>query len=196
MGLKFLVSAFLVLGSGQQALAAREDDAKYIVLRIMPESKFDKARDHFALMYADVYAKMLRERSIKIIDREGFAKLLPPSISDGQVSLLRERVVKHCLSKFSDEELVALARTLKSLPEDLHSLPQSHFDEEALVLKASMAVAICYAFAIGGVSNQLKQSGERPPTVFLPKILEDNSIVSFPNRIVKQSVIAEFKKQE
>lgn len=194
MGLKLLVTAFLIFTSSQQALADRGGDEKYVMQRFTANNFFEKYRDHFILAYVDVYANMLRERSIKVLDREGFARLLPPSIADGQVALHRNFVETQCLNKFSNEEVLKLAQTLKKYPQDPNA-SQKTPDDDGLVLRAMLSVTMCALFGSGTIVDHMKQNGERPPTAYLPKILRDSSIVSFPNRIVQQSAIAEFSKK-
>lgn len=195
MGLKLLAAALLVLGSGQQALADRADDVKFVMQRFTANNFLEDYRDHFVLAYVDVYANMLRKRSIKVIDREGFARLLPASLADEQVALHRTSVEKQCLNKFSDEEVSKLAQTFKKYPEDTNA-SQTIPDEDGLVLKAMLSVNLCALFGSGTIVDHMKQNGERPPTAYLPKILGDRSIVSFPNRIAQQSAIAEFSKKK
>lgn len=191
MRLRILFATITALAYGPQASASPNDEVKYIINHFLTDETLERARSSIALAYVSLYADLLNEKSIKVVDRERFSEMLPTSLTDSQLQLLRSRAEERCLEKFSADELSEVVQSIRQNPDGLHPPIE---DLGNIRVTAEMAVIVCYMFKLSNLRVSLIRSDERPPTAYLIDVLEADGIVFFPNRIVRQTVISEFRK--
>jgi hypothetical protein len=199
MRLRLLITAIALLAQGQPVSASPEDDIAFIVDYVVTKDLIDPVRDQVAVAYTDLYADFLQEKkSIKILDRDRFAALLPEALTNNAVILLRKLAAKTCFRRDSVEQISETAEKVRQISAE-SKLPLGTITLKMPLQKSEIRtndvgrVGVCTAFLIARLGEEIKASGEIPPLSHLADILEQENIASFPNRIVQRDVIAEFR---
>jgi|GEM_PF-2643781 len=190
--MRFLVSVIFVVSLifGQNVGASPREDAEYIAETIFSENNRAKRLQIIAGLYADFFAEQLKVNSVKVVDLQRFAEMIPVSVTEPWDTRWRKTYVDGLLKIRSDTELIQIATALRRLTEERGTTQIDHatiFSVEGLY---------GFGFQLSGVTINFEIRAsllELNDAPYLADILETDGIFHFPNRIWRKDLIAKIR---
>jgi hypothetical protein len=187
----------LTMAVGQPVLASPEVDAKLIAAAMVRTEKFHQGmRAGLAEIAAGQLSHILSERSVKIRDQDRLIALMPDLYTGELADGIERKLDESLLQDFSPDELATLAAY--HLRVSLDPLADGQLKPTTAALqgtdptldRAKTMAGFTLLGIVTGVRLTLKLDLKAP---YIADILVVNGVFEFPNRIVRQNIIREFR---
>ena len=181
---------FVTIMFGQIVGASPQEDAEYIAGIVFSENNRAKRLQTIAGLFAGFFAEQLKVNSVKVVDLQRFAEMIPVSVIEQWDMRWRKIYVDGLLKIKSDTELVQIATALRRLTEERGTTQIDHatiFSVEGLY---------GFGFQLSGVTINFEIRAsllELNDAPYLADILETDGIFHFPNRIWRKDFIAKIR---
>lgn len=212
MRLNFIPMTISLWMAAQAASASPESDADFIASYIMSDDLKLYAHEFVKNSYARELASELRERSVRVIDYEGFAELLPDELADPHVERIQMAAKRQILQAMKPESLERLADYLRNRPLEEQDAPDA-IEDEPVTLKeftqelsrlvedekfkneiTDQILLMHSGVALLALMMSETQSIEAELNApYMAEILETDGVFTFPNRIVRKDLIREIR---
>ncbi len=190
--MRLLVSLIIAVSLmfGQIVVASPRDDAENIARFMISESNRASNLQNIASQYVLFLTRELGKHSVRVVDSERFAEMLPENEIEPWLVRLQEIYVDRLLEIIEPAKLAQLANGVRVLAENTD--PSQTADGKDFGVAIIVSTAWVASFSV--LIQEIKQS---PPNLYeapyLADILETDGIVQFPNRIWRKDLIAKIR---
>jgi len=190
--MRFLVSVVFVVSLmfGQNIEASPREDAEYIAGIVFSENNHAKRLQTIAGLFAGFFAEQLKVNSVKVVDLQRFAEMIPVSVIEPWDTRWRKIYVDNYLKSYTDAELVQIATALRRLIEESGTTQIDY----ATIFSVEGFDGL--DFSLSGVIINFEIRASLPKlndAPYLADILETDGIFHFPNRIWRKDFIAKIR---
>lgn len=190
--------------------SAANTDAEYLADCMVGQGLGTTVRDAAQTAYTLKLTELLLEKSVRVLDGDKLAGLIPEEIADEQVATVRQGVLSNLSGSFDEDELGKMAEFLRSgAPcfddtqpvQDAPSRPVSLEDwtkdvRKTLTSDAFKIESVLTAAIVGQVIQQVSSTIQVEVDLsapFVPDLLETNGLFAFPNRIYRKDLITQLR---
>ena len=190
--MRFLVSVIFVVSLifGQNVGASPREDAEHIAEIMFSESNHAPNLRKIADQYVFFLTRKLGEHSVKVVDSERFAEMLPEIVIEPWLVRWQELYTDRLSEKIKPAELAQIANSVRVMANKTG--PSQTADGKDFGVTTFVVVTWLAGFM--EIADEIKQSlPELNEAPYLADILETDGIFHFPNRIWRKDLIAKIR---
>ncbi len=190
--MRFLVSVVFVVSLmfGQNIEASPREDAEYIAGIVFSENNRAKRLQIIAGLFAAFFTQKLKVNSVKVVDLQRFAEMIPVSVIEQWDMRWRKIYVDDYLKSYTDAELVQIATALRRLIEESGTTQIDYATIFSVEGFNGLDFSLSGVRINFGIRASLPKLNDAP---YLADILETDGIFHFPNRIWRKDFIAKIR---
>ena len=190
--MRFLVSVVFVVSLmfGQNIEASPREDAEYIAGIVFSENNRAKRLQIIAGLFAAFFTQKLKVNSVKVVDLQRFAEMIPVSVIEQWDMRWRKIYVDDYLKYYTDAELVQIATALRRLIEESGTTQIDYATIFSVEGFNGLDFSLSGVRINFGIRASLPKLNDAP---YLADILETDGIFHFPNRIWRKDFIAKIR---
>ena len=188
-----LLAIPLALGLVFPVSAAPQDDKAFILAHFLDEDAKMNIRTHLAEAHARHYARRLQQKSVKVVDTERFASLLPEPFNDPSLAIAVQRVSDRCFARFSPAELSEGVSRIKMNPAGAIDTPE---ELKSIEQRIALVFGICYVGQVGMLGAEIVRGETRKSpeaNQMIAEILAVPGVAVFPNRVLRDSILRDIR---
>lgn len=193
---KFLITATLaVFTSFPQPAAA--GDIEIIMDHVHPQKIHDALRKSTAKAITQIYVAKLLEYAVKITDPDRVQAMIPVATIDNTIRMMRGQAAERCFDSFSDLQLQRAAADIQRYPSSTRKGEWREF--RGIRNKVHLEFAGCYQKIRRSLRDNVLDGTTTLPSgssKVLASILESGDLATYPNRTVRQNLIAKLRASD
>ena len=175
---------------GQIVGASPREDAGYIAKIIFSESSHTENLRKIADQYVFYLTKKLGDHSVKVVDSERFAEMLPETVIEPWLVRWQEFYTDRLSEKIEPAELARIANSVRVMANKTGSSQTADGKDFGNAIIVSVTWIASFMKIADEIEQSLPELDEAP---YLADILETNGIFHFPNRIWRKDIIAKIR---